>query len=90
MFSMFCLKKHPERGGEPGFVRSNTFPITKKYKLAFKGKRYVLGIGSETRNSIFHLHNGKDTIVVTTCKHGKNWKDAQDERCDVDNSLYEK
>ncbi|XP_050540604.1 exostosin-1 isoform X1 [Daktulosphaira vitifoliae] len=83
-------KKHPERGGESGFVRSNTFPITKKYKLAFKGKRYVLGIGSETRNSIFHLHNGKDTIIVTTCKHGKNWKDAQDERCIVDNSLYEK
>ncbi|KAL4096710.1 hypothetical protein QTP88_021613 [Uroleucon formosanum] len=83
-------KKHPERGGEPGFVRSNTYPITKNYKLAFKGKRYVLGSGSETRNSIFHLHNGKDTIVVTTCKHGKNWKDAQDERCDVDNTLYEK
>lgn len=87
---VFYLKKHPERGGEPGFLRSNTYPIIKKYKLAFKGKRYVLGIGSETRNSIFHLHNGNDTIVVTTCKHGKNWKDAQDERCDIDNSLFEK
>jgi hypothetical protein len=40
----------------------------------------VHGIGSETRNSLYHLHNGRDAAVVTTCKHGKNWRDMQDDR----------
>ena len=38
------------------------------------------GIGSEVRNSLYHLHNGKDVALVTTCKHGKNWKEMQDDR----------
>ncbi|KAK5639015.1 hypothetical protein RI129_011507 [Pyrocoelia pectoralis] len=83
-------KKHPEKGGEPGFVVSNNFPLNKSYLLAFKGKRYVHGIGSETRNALFHLHNERDIVMVTTCRHGKSWKDMKDERCDEDNKEYDR
>ncbi|CAG2060232.1 unnamed protein product [Timema podura] len=83
-------KNHPERGGVPGLVTVNNFPGTKKYLLAFKGKRYTHGIGSETRNALFHLHNGQDIVLVTTCRHGKYWKHSKDERCDVDNAEYDK
>lgn len=83
-------KVHPEKGGEPGLVLSNNFPLEKKYLLAFKGKRYVHGIGSDTRNSLYHLHNRKDMIMVTTCRHGKSWKEMKDERCDEDNKEYDK
>lgn len=55
-------KNHPERGGEPGRLLVNNFPVSEKYFLAFKGKRYVYGIGSETRNSLYHLHNGKNLV----------------------------
>lgn len=48
------------------------------------------GIGSETRNSLFHLHNAKDLILVTTCRHGKSWRELQDARCDEDNREYDK
>ncbi|KAF5288664.1 hypothetical protein FQR65_LT11977 [Abscondita terminalis] len=82
-------KKHPEKGGEPGFVNSNNFPLNKNYLLAFKGKRYVHGIGSETRNALFHLHNERDIVMLTTCRHGKSWKDMKDERCDEDNKEYD-
>ena len=83
-------KHHPERGGAPGFVKSNNFPVTNKYLVAFKGKRYVHGIGSDTRNSLHHLHNGQDVVMVTTCKHGKNWREMMDERCEEDNAEYDK
>ncbi|XP_065165461.1 exostosin-1 [Atheta coriaria] len=83
-------KTHPEKGGAPGFVVSNNFPLNKNYLLGFKGKRYVHGIGSETRNSLYHLHNEQDVILVTTCKHGKSWKDMKDERCDEDNKEYDR
>jgi glucuronyl/N-acetylglucosaminyl transferase EXT1 len=62
----------------------------KKYFLTFKGKRYLSGVGSETRNSLFHLNNNRDVILLTTCKHGVNWQELKDERCDVDNALYDK
>ena len=63
---------------------------SKKYLLTFKGKRYLHGIGSETRNSVYHLNNNRDILLLTTCKHGKEWIYLKDERCDVDISLYEK
>lgn len=83
-------KNHPERGGDPGMVTAMNFPVTKKYLLAFKGKRYVHGIGSETRNSLYHLHNERDVVLVTTCRHGKSWKERKDERCDEDNVEYDR
>lgn len=82
-------KQFPLRGGNTGFVTSNNFPANKKFLLAFKGKRYVHGIGSETRNSLFHLHNGRDIVMVTTCRHGKSWRELQDGRCDEDNREYD-
>jgi len=83
-------KHHPEKGGAFGFVKSNNFPVENKYFLAFKGKRYVHGIGSDTRNSLHHLHNGRDVVMVTTCKHGKNWREMMDERCEEDNQEYDR
>ncbi|KAL1242895.1 Exostosin-1b [Trichinella spiralis] len=31
----------------------------------------------------------KDIIMLTTCKHGKDWMKNQDERCSIDNDLYD-
>jgi glucuronyl/N-acetylglucosaminyl transferase EXT1 len=66
------------------------FPVLKKYKVAFKGKRYLSGIGGESRASLHHIHNNKDIIMLTTCKHGRNWKNMKDNRCDHDNELYDR
>ena len=57
--------------------------------VVFKGKRYIIGIGGETRNFLHHIHNDEDILIYTTCKHGKRWKDAHDERCEQDNSKYD-
>lgn len=62
----------------------------RKYLLSFKGKRYVIGRGSETRNSLYHLHNDKDVLILSTCRHGKRWQDSIDERCSIDESNYNK
>jgi glucuronyl/N-acetylglucosaminyl transferase EXT1 len=41
--------------------------MRKKYLLSFKGKRYLHGIGIETRNSLYHLNNRRgDVLLVTT------------------------
>ena len=90
-FPLFA-KDHPLKGGESGFLQNslNTIPSYRFYLLAFKGKRYLTGIGSETRNSLYHIHNTKDIILLTTCKHGKGWEKNQDERCKKDNSEYDK
>lgn len=83
-------RQHPEKGGEPGSGSASGFPADKRYLLAFKGKRYVHGIGSDTRNSLWHLHNERDVVLVTTCRHGKSWRNLKDERCDEDNREYDR
>jgi len=83
-------KEHIEKGGDVLPSYSDSQATTKSYLLAFKGKRYVYGIGSETRNSLYHLHNSRDVIMVTTCKHGKSWKEMKDERCEEDNAEYDR
>ncbi|KAL8558766.1 hypothetical protein ACOMHN_043709 [Nucella lapillus] len=90
-FPLFA-KDHPLKGGDGGFLQNslNTIPSYRHYLLAFKGKRYLTGIGSETRNSLYHIHNGKDIVLLTTCKHGKGWEKNQDERCKKDNADYDK
>uniref|UniRef100_A0A663NA90 EXT1C protein n=1 Tax=Athene cunicularia TaxID=194338 RepID=A0A663NA90_ATHCN len=83
-------KDHPQRGGEKGWLYQDSIPPKKKYLLVFKGKRYLTGIGSGTRNALHHIHNGKDIISLTTCKHGKDWEKHKDTRCDKDNATVGK
>ncbi|XP_072357134.1 exostosin-1-like isoform X1 [Scyliorhinus torazame] len=83
-------REHPQKGGEKGWLLYNNVPPRRKYLLVFKGKRYLTGIGSDTRNALHHIHNGKDIISLTTCKHGKDWEKHKDGRCDRDNQQYEK
>lgn len=84
-------KEHPEREGEPGVLAThgNLLPVKRKYLLAFKGKRYLYGRGKETRASVHHLHNGRDIIMLTTCKHNRDWLKYQDNRCKEDNAHYD-
>ncbi|PVD32562.1 hypothetical protein C0Q70_08003 [Pomacea canaliculata] len=90
-FPLFA-KDHPLKGGESGYLQSssNTIPSNRCYLLAFKGKRYLTGIGSETRNSLYLIHNDRDIILLTTCKHGRGWEKSQDERCKKDNADYDR
>ena len=70
---------------EPGFL-----PVKRKYLLVFKGKRYLYGQGSRIRSSLYHLLNNKDVIMLTTCKHNEDWLKYTDDRCDMDNALYDR
>ncbi len=83
-------KDHPRTGGERGYLKHNTIPPYRKYMLVFKGKRYLTGIGSDTRNALYHVHNSDDVVLLTTCKHGKDWQKHKDARCDKDNAEYDK
>ncbi|XP_064587795.1 exostosin-like 1 [Zonotrichia leucophrys gambelii] len=81
-------REHPQRGGHRGWLAE--VPPKRRFLLVFKGKRYLTGIGSGTRNALHHIHNGKDIISLTTCKHGKDWHRHKDTRCDQDNADYER
>ena len=83
---------HPEVQDGPSVVKKlrDLFPIEKKYLLTFKGKRYLYGIGSESRAVFHHLHNDRDIVLVTTCQHGKEWEKWKDHRCTADMELYDK
>ncbi|XP_032875097.1 exostosin-1 [Amblyraja radiata] len=83
-------KDHPRTGGEKGYMLFKNIPPLTKYLLVFKGKRYLTGIGSDTRNALHHVHNAEDIILLTTCKHGKDWQKHKDARCDQDNDEYER
>lgn len=83
-------KTLPTRGGERGRLLNINVPSNRKYLLSFKGKRYLTGIGSASRNSLHHLHNGEDIVLLTTCRHGKGWERNADDRCAEDNALYDK
>ena len=64
----------------------------KKYFLTFKGKRYLIGIGTKTRNALYHLNNNRDIVLLTTCIHSSTDKKLikDDKRCAEDDALYEK
>ncbi|XP_072548522.1 exostosin-1a [Salminus brasiliensis] len=83
-------KDHPRTGGERGYLKYNSIPPFRKYMLVFKGKRYLTGIGSDTRNALYHVHNSEDVVLLTTCKHGKDWQKHKDARCDKDNAEYDR
>ena len=79
------------RGGEGGSLQARKVPAAERsHALVFKGKRYLTGIGSETRNALYHIHNGDDVLLLTTCRHGSGWQKMQDERCEKDNQDYDK
>lgn len=65
------------------------FPLHRKYLMSFKGKRYLYGIGSESRNALYLIQN-KDFVLLTTCRHNKNWEKYKDDRCDADNEDYDR
>lgn len=69
----------------PGFL-----PVKRKYLLVFKGKRYLYGRGSRIRSSLYHLHNHGDVVMLTTCKHNQDWLKYTDDRCEMDNALYDR
>ncbi|XP_030917891.1 exostosin-like 1 [Geospiza fortis] len=82
----FKVFTYPQERGQP--VSETYSKILRPNERS--GKRYLTGIGSGTRNALHHIHNGKDIISLTTCKHGKDWEKHKDTRCDKDNVDYER
>ena len=85
---------HGSKNVTSNFKSSDSNEISKvdenrTYFLTFKGKRYVVGSGSATRNSLYHLNNQRDVIMLTTCRHGKKWQNSIDGRCLEDASSYD-
>ena len=66
-----------------------------KFITSLLGKRYLNGIGSVTRNSLYHLHDGSRSVMLTTCRHGKDWEKLCPNRecldkCAADNEEYDR
>ena len=81
--------QHTELGKKFGELtdHGNLLPLKRKYLLVFKGKRYMVGYGSETRNNLSRIDNDRDILMLTTCRHmGNSWED--DARCESDNQRY--
>ena len=88
-------ENHPLIGTHRADYPMGSWPPKSKYLVSFKGKRYLNGIGSETRNQLFYFHNNNDIIMLTTCRHGDNWEqlcnDAECiEKCEKDNLEYDR
>uniref|UniRef100_A0A1I7T527 Exostosin domain-containing protein n=2 Tax=Caenorhabditis tropicalis TaxID=1561998 RepID=A0A1I7T527_9PELO len=82
-------ENHPYEIDSQKMLVNDRTQVYRKYLVSFKGKRYVYGIGSGTRNLVHHLHNGEDIVMVTTCKHNNDWQAYQDDRCQKDNNEYD-
>nr|CAD2179906.1 unnamed protein product [Meloidogyne enterolobii] len=83
-------KEHPLLSNEEIGLNSTDFQNHDKYLASFKGKRYVYGIGSETRDILHYLHNNNSVIIASTCRHNSDWKKYEDERCEEDNAQYDR
>uniref|UniRef100_A0A915N9M8 Exostosin GT47 domain-containing protein n=1 Tax=Meloidogyne javanica TaxID=6303 RepID=A0A915N9M8_MELJA len=83
-------KEHPLLSNEKVGQNSTEVQHHDKYLASFKGKRYVYGIGSETRDILHYLHNNNSVIIASTCRHNSDWKKYEDERCEEDNAQYDR
>ena len=83
--------QHTSLGKTPGSLsQADSFLslLRKKYLLVFKGKRYMVGYGSETRNNLYKIDNDKDILFLTTCNH-MGFSFEEDEQCEKDNKRYQ-